>query len=103
MPKYIDADKLNGKLMDEYYGMISDESIKIYKIMQMLDNAPTADVEEVKHGRWRYKLLDNFKKVECTCTHCGWRGIDNYDSYVDISDFEYCPHCGAKMDGGESK
>ena len=46
MSRYIDADKINAELMDEYHGMISDESMKIYKIMQMLDNAPTADVQE---------------------------------------------------------
>ena len=56
------------------------------------------DVQEVRHGRCKFKILDNFRKVECTCTHCGWSGVDNYDSYVDISDFEYCPYCGAKMD-----
>ena len=47
MTRYIDADKINAELMDEYHGMISDESMKIYKIMQMLDNAPTADVAKV--------------------------------------------------------
>ena len=87
MSRYIDSDKISAKLMDEYHGMISDESMKIYKIMQMLDNAPTADVQEVKHAKW--EMVGNYK-VECTnCHHvrdiktqCGWN---------------FCPICGAKI------
>ena len=36
-----DTDAISHELMDEYYGMISDSEMKIYKIMRMLDNAPT--------------------------------------------------------------
>ena len=89
MPRYIDAEKIK-------YTEYINGDVTVSK--DLVEKIPTADVQEVKHGRWRYKLLDNFRKVECTCTHCGWRGVDNYDSYVDISDFEYCPHCGARMD-----
>lgn len=109
MPRYIDAETIPD-LFDEKFketqklieagetqldnlaeGFAEAEKIVLFK-------ASTADVQEVRHGRWKYKILDNFRKVECTCTHCGWSGVDNYDSYVDISDFEYCPYCGAKMD-----
>lgn len=104
MSRYIDADAAL-KRFEEIHGNES-ELLNCYNadwIVSFIETQPTADVQEVKHGRWKYKTLDNFRKVECTCTHCGWSGIENYDSYVDISDFEYCPHCGAKMDGGESK
>ena len=59
---------------------------------------PAADVAEVKHGKWIGKQLDNFRKYEVTCSNCGWIGIENYDSYNEPSDFNYCPNCGAKMD-----
>ena len=36
-----DTDAINHELMDEYHGMISDSEMKIYKIIRMLDNAPT--------------------------------------------------------------
>ena len=64
---------------------------------------PTADVQEVRHGHWIWKDLDNFRRVECSCSICGWSGVENYDSYVDIHDFEFCPYCGAKMDEEEQK
>ena len=59
---------------------------------------PAADVAEVKRGKWIGKQLDNFRKYEVTCSNCGWIGIENYDSYNEPSDFNYCPNCGAKMD-----
>lgn len=88
MSRYIDADKINAKLMDEYYGMISDESMKIYKIMQMLSNAPTADVAEVKRGKW---LPYGFGLEVVKCSICGavYEGGDS---------FRFCPKCGARMD-----
>ena len=57
-----------------------------------------ADVAPVVHGRWEIKLLNDYQKYSVTCSICGWVGIDNYDSYDDPSDFNYCPNCGAKMD-----
>lgn len=94
MSRYIDAEKINAKLMDEYYGMISDESMKIYKIMRMLDNAPTADVKEVKHGRWieQVKIRKDGKPrlVHWQCSLCG--------VFLGTSTANFCPHCGAKMD-----
>ena len=114
MPRYIDADKINAELMDEYHGMISDESMKIYKIMQMLDNAPIADVQEVKHGKW---IEDGYENAPCVCSCCGaesqyvskFNETFDYDweenlqptGYEEIREYiktPYCSQCGAKMD-----
>lgn len=55
----------------------------------------------MEHAHWIFKQLDNFRKFENICSNCKWSVIDNYDSYVDIDNFNYCPHCGAKMDEEE--
>lgn len=60
-----------------------------------------ADVQVARHGHWLTKDLDNFRKVECKCSECGYIGISNYDSYDDPYDFNFCPNCGAKMDEKE--
>ena len=61
---------------------------------------PTADVVEVRHGKW---YQHNKKKHGDTCYHCSV--CENYalsDCMVwELTD--YCPHCGAKMDGERSK
>ena len=52
-------------------------------------NAPTVD--PVRHGTWR-----NYKD-EHTCSVCGEVGTGDW-MYED-SAYDYCPFCGAKMDG----
>ena len=99
MPRYIDADKINAELMDEYHGMISDESMKIYKIMQMLDNAPTADVEEVRRGKWIYKGHIDMMGYVFQCSVC-WRWMFANSIKNIIGEYPYC-HCGAKMESVE--
>lgn len=94
MSRYIDADKINAKLMDEYYGMISDESMKIYKIMQMLDNAPAAEVREVKHGNWVHLGGD-----EWCCSCCGFG--KHTEGYWEKPTAKYCEKCGAEINGVE--
>lgn len=48
-----------------------------------------ADVAPVVHGRW-ITSHDEF----CACSIC------KYPVYVGWNQTNYCPHCGAKMDGG---
>lgn len=57
-----------------------------------------AEAQAVRHGRWI--LEDDFKIVEqrLRCSKCGWWTIN---LFVDGS-YNYCPKCGAKMDGGKS-
>ena len=47
-----------------------------------------ADFEEVKHGEW--KKRGNEKE----CSACKFIYYSNND------EFNFCPNCGAKMDGG---
>ena len=60
--------------------------------IDIIDDFPAADVDRVRHGRWIYDHWREFK-----CSVCGefsnskpYRGKENY-----------CPNCGAKMDGGD--
>ena len=58
---------------------------------------PAADVAEVVHGRWIDGAEDftcGNHNAECSICRCyvSWNGCDE--------DFNYCPNCGAKMDGG---
>ena len=47
---------------------------------------PSADVVEVRHGRW----LESDNGPMQKCSVCGATGWD---------EFYYCPNCGARMDG----
>ena len=59
--------------------------------MDKLQFVYTSDVAPVVHGRWIYHDDDFMPWVECSeCGICT-------DS---TNKTNYCPHCGAKMDGG---
>ena len=49
---------------------------------------PSADVVEVKHGRW---IHINFTPYD-QCSICG-------KNLPTLQGFKYCPNCGSKMDG----
>ena len=54
-----------------------------------IEDAPAVDAAPVVHGEWIELHEENGHEVG-TCSHClHVRIVDNY-----------CPNCGAKMDGG---
>ena len=55
--------------------------------------APAANVEPVKHGRWEWDLLDIYR-----CSVCGEKS--KVKEVMNEPVWDYCPNCGAKMDGG---
>ena len=58
-----------------------------------LDEAPTVDAKPVVHGWW----YDDYNDPRFICSECrAWFLVANADG-----DMNYCPNCGAKMDGGE--
>ena len=59
-------------------------------IYELIRDAPAADVATVRHGRW-IASHDEF----CSCSIC------KYPVYVGWNQTNYCPNCGAKMDGGD--
>lgn len=65
----------------------------IGRILFMIDNMPTIEAEPVKHGRWiensdpGQNINEHYMCSECGCTFHNWAN-DNY-----------CPNCGARMDG----
>ena len=51
-----------------------------------------ADVAPVRHGRWlgsKHKIFSN--TYDYVCSECGC-------DYA-LAEYNYCPNCGAKMDG----
>lgn len=52
--------------------------------------AKAADVVEVKHGRWKREYDSILNKFYWSCSECKeWA----------YSEGNYCPNCGAKMEG----
>ena len=86
--RLIDADALLGKFYQER-PTITDVDDYYY----LVEDAPTIDAEPVKHGRWKQCFEDWRHQMEGDeCSVCGFKIFGR-------SDFNYCPNCGAKMDG----
>lgn len=62
---------------------------------------PAADVVPVVHGRWTTKhyidgIFEGTNFDECSA--CGYQRV--FDDPALKTRYDYCPRCGAKMDGG---
>ena len=84
--RLIDADVLIqalGELKTIITGVMYSEDV-----VNTINSAPTIDAQPVVHGRW--KSVDYDIAYECSvCNHPTEYNLSNY-----------CPNCGAKMDGG---
>ena len=87
MAEYINREEAKSLLHIEY----------AYAAEQLLDEIPAADVAPVVHGYWAPCFDDDhrWRKGWAQCSNCG------RERYAcTIRNVNYCPNCGAKMNGG---
>ena len=99
----IDADALIAKNCEN---IEREHHLRVAQLLTNIVNAPTIEVEPVKHGQWeKYDSGETWGSEEFThwykCSECdkdakGRVSEDEWYSYPILSD--YCPNCGAKMD-----
>lgn len=78
------------------------EDLNTPKLLDWLNSQPTVDVVEVRHGEWKAKFHNsvsgrgrNTHYATFKCSECQkWNGTHRQN---------YCPSCGAKMDGGKNE
>ena len=73
-----------------YHGAMVEMAFRIGAI-------PAADVAPVRHGKWIDVDFAPFESRYATCSACKNRQT------LDSRFMNYCPHCGAKMDGKEKR
>lgn len=99
----------------------SYSTMMMYEIADEIEDAPSADVVPVRHGRWILEAHDervNYRwNVTAECSECCneqkeiWAGffpgvppsIARGAALVSAESVKlsnYCPNCGARMDGG---
>lgn len=76
--------------------------VYLESILAVIYTTPTADVQEVRHGKW----IEYDNGIQ-TCSECGYMTEDCTEKkysqdgdYCYLCEYEYkfCPNCGAKMD-----
>ena len=94
--EYIDRDMYYQKINDFSKGGCGDYPLYCLAIndcINVLDEMPAADVAPVRHGCWVKEKSNVLIHWHCSvCEKCYFLEEPNAD---------YCPHCGAKMDGGD--
>ena len=95
MAEYIDREAAVDAVADIYYDT-PGINLTAEKFEAAINGIPAADVAPVRHAKW----VDNH------CTACGMMPIGdemwkNHDCEPPLFDrfMDYCPICGAKMDG----
>ena len=109
MARYIDADKLYRRVKEKTnpYGKPTLDYESGVKVLDMIENAPTANIAEVKHGEWKDKYGGKYHNKLYVCSLCGEKALHGYymNELYQVKDrqvlTDYCPQCGAKMKEGE--
>ena len=99
MAEYIEREAISEEIRKYYYKNPPNFSYGegfargLDRAQRAILDAPAADVAPVVHGRW-IDMRESSKDVpECKCSECGCViiGLEK----------NYCPNCGARMDGND--
>lgn len=91
MAEYINREEINRISFTD--AVLIDGEVRIEKIalVRDIEKLPAADVAPVRHGQVE-TVTDRFMVMHQRCSECDaeleWKAYPNY-----------CPNCGAKMDG----
>ncbi len=104
MPEYIEREAVIKKLNNIATDYIKDISIQCSiaagTVVDIRDSviikAPAADVVEVVHASWVWGKVCSSKGY--CCTNCGAGFVGENAEWI-AKEHDYCPKCGAKMDG----
>lgn len=96
MAEYIEREALIAEIEENINTYWNEGSGGYYLAEDALDysikTAPTADVEEVRHGQWLPQIVSGVKAWDCS--ECKTLGSPHW---------KRCPICEAKMDGGKAE
>ena len=74
------------------------------RVDDWMDDHPTVDAVEVVHGRWEDESDEYEKGMDLRCLVCGGRAdsfVGGTEDWYCLWKPNFCPHCGARMDGDE--
>lgn len=97
MDKYIEREatiKLLRSLGSRDYRREKGTIQEAIKMVSFPEYTPSADVAPVRHGRW----ISVPHKLARVCSVCN-RDEPYKFADIDADVYDYCPNCGAKMDG----
>ena len=95
MAEYIEREAILREIERRESLMVGDKLVSVDAMKSFIKNRPAADVAPVRHGRWVHEhMSEGYAWVICSeCEAVIHKILIN-------KRLNYCPNCGAKMDGG---
>lgn len=95
MAEYIEKAELIKKLCFETAEWYYSPTIKTIK------EFPVSDVQPIRHGRWDFRGYQLFKCTNCKemFTQDQLEAMQNHKDCEECTFPNFCPNCGARMDG----
>lgn len=109
MAEYIEREAALQEIERREALAVGDKCVSIDAMKSFIKNRPAADVVPVKHGwwvqyteseitGWNPEFAGRDPVGGYTCSACGYEAVYSCNDEYVLSD--YCPNCGARMDGG---
>ena len=101
MAEYIEREALHSSgydVYDKYAHKSKSARDALLTMEELIKTAPAADVVEVRHARFEWGFQNGQYGIWCTNCGAGW--VDSENAEWIAQEHQYCPNCGAKMDGG---
>ena len=86
--RLIDADEI------EWVDISATEDVELATFPMFVNEQPTVDAVPVVHGWWE-NHPHQFGFVRCSVCH----DCNIWGEWADGKKWQFCPHCGARMDG----
>ncbi len=94
---YVKIEEVLETARNGYHTDFGRSMADLTSLREVLEDAPTADVVEAKHGEWLDVQYTYFGLKRYVCSQCS---DDEYweKRYLEHKE-SFCPNCGARMDG----
>ncbi len=94
--RYINVVPIIDKINENYNEEYNEWGMEINDLVEMIEDAPTADVREVRRGKWVFKNEGTYNRLRAYCSVCGLHSGIGGIRKNQLKPF--CPNCGAVME-----